>query len=132
MNLLVRTREQEQIIIEVQATMEWDYLSRLLYGTSKAITEYIQRANLTAIFARSFSVSILFFNLEGKAAIIFIMALLNSVVFITMISYNWVKMNKKHMDQIKRPLIFFPNITSLKSINLMNRLVVTLMSGSIF
>ena len=31
-DLLVRTREQEQIIIEVQATMEWDYLSRLLWN----------------------------------------------------------------------------------------------------
>ena len=62
-DLLVRTREQEQIIIEVQATMEWDYLSRLLYGTSKAITEYIQAGQPYRHIRKIISVSILFFNL---------------------------------------------------------------------
>ena len=59
-DLLVRTREQEQIIIEVQATMEWDYLSRLLYGTSKAITEYIQAGQPYRHIRKIISVSILF------------------------------------------------------------------------
>src|SRR5688572_25727845 len=41
-DLLVLTETQGHVIIEVQATMEWDFLSRILYGTSKAVTEYIQ------------------------------------------------------------------------------------------
>ena len=41
-DLLVRTREQEQIIIEVQATMEWGLPQSPVIRNSKAITEYIQ------------------------------------------------------------------------------------------
>lgn len=66
-DLLVRTDQQEQIIIEVQASMEWDYLSRVLYGTSKVVTEYIQAGQPYRNIRKVISVSILFFNLgHGK------------------------------------------------------------------
>lgn len=62
-DLLVLTEAQEHVIIEVQASMEWDYLSRILYGTSKAITEYIQVGQPYRDVRKIISVSIVFFNL---------------------------------------------------------------------
>ena len=41
-DLLVQTEQDERIIIEVQCDSEWDYLSRILYGTSKTITEHLK------------------------------------------------------------------------------------------
>lgn len=62
-DLLVLTASQGHVIIEVQAAMEWDYLSRILYGTSKAVTEYIQAGQPYRSVRKIISVSIVFFNL---------------------------------------------------------------------
>ena len=62
-DLLVLTEEKEHVIIEVQASMEWDYLSRILYGASKAVTEYIQAGQPFRNIRKIISVSIVFFNL---------------------------------------------------------------------
>ena len=62
-DLLVLTEAQGHVIIEVQAAMEWDYLSRILYGTSKVVTEYIQAGQAYRDVRKIISVSILFFNL---------------------------------------------------------------------
>jgi predicted transposase/invertase (TIGR01784 family) len=62
-DLLVQTETQGHVIIEVQATMEWDYLSRILYGASKAVTEYIQAGQSYRHVRKIISVSIVFFDL---------------------------------------------------------------------
>ncbi len=62
-DLLVRTGNKEHVIIEVQASMEWDYLSRILYGTSKVVTEYIQAGQPFRDVRKIISVSIVFFDL---------------------------------------------------------------------
>ena len=54
---------QGHVIIEVQASMEWDFLSRILYGASKAVTEYIQAGQAYRNVRKIISVSIVFFNL---------------------------------------------------------------------
>ena len=66
-DLLVLTETQGHVIIEVQASMEWDFLSRVLYGASKAVTEYIQAGQAYRHVRKIISVSIVFFNLgRGK------------------------------------------------------------------
>ncbi len=62
-DLLVLTEKKEHVIIEVQASMEWDYLSRILYGVSKAVTEYIQAGQPYRNVRKIISVSIVFFDL---------------------------------------------------------------------
>jgi len=62
-DLLVLTEAQGHVIIEVQASMEWDYLSRILYGVSKAVTEYIQAGQPYRDVRKIISVSIVFFDL---------------------------------------------------------------------
>lgn len=62
-DLLVLTESKERIIIEVQASMEWDYLSRILYGVSKTVTEHLHSGQPYQDICKVISVSIVFFNL---------------------------------------------------------------------
>jgi predicted transposase/invertase (TIGR01784 family) len=66
-DLLVKTGQNERVIIEVQCASQWDYLSRILYGTAKTISEHLkQRADYHQV-CKVISVNIVFFNLgEGK------------------------------------------------------------------
>jgi len=64
-DILVDTSTKEKIIIEVQCNSEWDYLSRILYGTSKVITAYINKGESYKKICKVISVSIVFFEL-GK------------------------------------------------------------------
>lgn len=66
-DLLVKSGQKERILIEVQCSSQWDYLSRILYGTSKALTEHIHQGEPYRNLCKIISVSIVFFNLgDGK------------------------------------------------------------------
>ncbi len=66
-DLLVKTAEDKRIIIEVQCSGQWDYLSRILYGTSKVVCEYLREGDAYKNIRKVISVSIVFFNLgTGK------------------------------------------------------------------
>ena len=66
-DLLVETSNHEKIIIEVQCENQIDYLNRMLYGTSKVITEHMQEGQAYRKICKVISISIVFFNLgEGK------------------------------------------------------------------
>jgi len=62
-DLLVNTASGEKIIIEVQTASEWDFYHRILFGTSKLISEYIDKGQPYSKVPKVISVSILFFNL---------------------------------------------------------------------
>ncbi|GAB6393743.1 MAG: Rpn family recombination-promoting nuclease/putative transposase [Bacteroidales bacterium] len=66
-DLLAKDDRGELFIIEVQTSWELDYFQRMLYGASKAITEYITEGEPYEHVRKLYSVHILFFNLgEGK------------------------------------------------------------------
>lgn len=66
-DLLVQNAAGEKIIIEVQCSSQWDYLSRILYGTSKVIVEHLHQGDAYKNICKVISVNIVFFNLgEGK------------------------------------------------------------------
>lgn len=66
-DLLVKTVENKHIIIEVQCSSQWDYLSRILYGASKIVCEHLREGEAYQKISKVISVSIVFFNLgEGK------------------------------------------------------------------
>jgi hypothetical protein len=55
------------MIIEVQNTQEYDYFHRILFGVSKAITEYIQESDVYAKVKKVISITIAYFDLaQGK------------------------------------------------------------------
>lgn len=62
-DLKVRNRDNEIIIIEVQYERELDYLQRILYGTSKVITEHFGESAPYAEIVKVISVNILYFDL---------------------------------------------------------------------
>ena len=62
-DLLVSTASDEKIIIEVQTASEWDFYHRILFGTSKLISEYMDKGQPYSKVPKVISVSILFFNL---------------------------------------------------------------------
>lgn len=62
-DVMVRTSKQELIIVEIQNEFEIDFLQRLLYGTSKATSEYIHKSDPYGEISRIISVSIVYFKL---------------------------------------------------------------------
>jgi predicted transposase/invertase (TIGR01784 family) len=66
-DILVENEKGELIIIEVQNSKEYDYFHRILYGTSKAITEYIDEGDEYAEVKKVISITIAYFDLgQGK------------------------------------------------------------------
>ena len=66
-DILVEDSKGELIIIEVQNSKEYDYFHRILYGTSKAITENIDSGEAYENVKKVISVTIAYFDLgQGK------------------------------------------------------------------
>jgi predicted transposase/invertase (TIGR01784 family) len=66
-DLLVKTSEGHHIIVEVQCSRQWDYLSRILYGTSKLVCEQLNEGDKYGKIHKIISVSIVFFDIgSGK------------------------------------------------------------------
>jgi len=62
-DMKVRNRKQEIILIEIQYEREFDYLQRILFATAKAITEHIAEAEPYANIVKVISINILYFDL---------------------------------------------------------------------
>ena len=66
-DILVKNQVGEFIIIEVQDSKEYDYFHRMLYGTSKVITEYIRKGDPYSNVKKVISITIAYFDLgQGK------------------------------------------------------------------
>lgn len=62
-DLLAENDRKEKILIEVQNDSEDSYFHRMLYGTSKLITEYIHLGEDYDKIARVYSINIVYFNI---------------------------------------------------------------------
>ena len=66
-DILVKTADGKKVIVELQCCSQWDYLSRILYGTAKVVCEYLRAGDTYGEISKVISVSIVFFNLgQGK------------------------------------------------------------------
>ncbi len=66
-DVLVENAKGELIIVEVQNSKEYDYFHRILFGTSKVITEYIQKGDDYEKIKKVISITIAYFDLgQGK------------------------------------------------------------------
>ena len=66
-DILVENSKNELVIIEVQNSKEYDYFHRILFGTSKAITEHIKEGEPYASVKKIISITIAYFDLgQGK------------------------------------------------------------------
>jgi predicted transposase/invertase (TIGR01784 family) len=62
-DILVENSKGELVIIEVQNSKELDYFHRILFGSSKAIVEYIQKGDPYAKVKKIISITIAYFDL---------------------------------------------------------------------
>ena len=62
-DILVRLQTDEIVLIEVQVNTEYDYFYRMLTGTSKIVTEYLDEGEAYANVKKVYSVNILYFDL---------------------------------------------------------------------
>ena len=62
-DLKVKNDRDEIILIEVQYEREFDYLQRILFGTSKVITEHLKESSPYSAAVKVISVNILYFDL---------------------------------------------------------------------
>jgi predicted transposase/invertase (TIGR01784 family) len=62
-DLKVRNRKDEIIIIEVQYERQFDYLQRILYGTSRVVTEHLDEGDPYSKIVKVISINILYFDL---------------------------------------------------------------------
>lgn len=66
-DILVRTIDNELMLVEVQNDPEIDYFHRILYGVSKLATEYINEGHGYGSIQKIISISIVYFRLgQGK------------------------------------------------------------------
>ena len=66
-DMLAENNRGELVIIEVQNDREFDYFHRMLYGVSKAITEYIYEGDAYRRVKKVYSINIVYFGLgQGK------------------------------------------------------------------
>ncbi|MBX7241915.1 MAG: Rpn family recombination-promoting nuclease/putative transposase [Bacteroidia bacterium] len=66
-DMLVENGKGELVIIEVQNSQEYDYFHRILFGSSKAVTEYIKEGEPYASVKKVVSITIAYFDLgQGK------------------------------------------------------------------
>jgi predicted transposase/invertase (TIGR01784 family) len=62
-DILVKLENTELVLIEVQVNTELDYFYRMLFGTSKIVTEYLKQGDPYANIKKIYSVNILYFDL---------------------------------------------------------------------
>ncbi len=62
-DLKVKNHKGEFIIIELQFEREYDYLQRMLYGTSRVITEHIKEGDDYTTLVKVISINIVYFEL---------------------------------------------------------------------
>jgi predicted transposase/invertase (TIGR01784 family) len=66
-DVLVEFASGELVIVEVQNSKEYDYFHRMLYGTSKVVTEHIKEGQPYADVKKVISITIAYFDLgQGK------------------------------------------------------------------
>ena len=62
-DILVKNSKEELVIIEIQNQQEYDYFHRMVYGTSKTLTEFISVGEPYRNIKKIYSINIVYFDL---------------------------------------------------------------------
>ena len=116
-DVLAENSKGELVIIEVQNNRELDYFHRMLYGTSKAVTEYIHEGEKYGTIKKIYSVNIIYFDLgQGKDYVYHGKTQFKGIHF-----DDILKLSTRQREQfVKNLAIFFLNITYYVSTSLTN------------
>jgi predicted transposase/invertase (TIGR01784 family) len=100
-DLYAENSKGEHIIIEIQNTRELDYLMRMLFGTSKAITEYLEVGKPYSDIKKVIAVSIIYFGLGKGDDYIY----LGQTKFTGLHSKKELELTKTQQELLKKPTI---------------------------
>lgn len=70
-DILAENSKKELILIEIQNNNEYAYFQRMLFGTSKLVTEYINRGQGYENIRKIYSVNIVYFNLGNGTDVVY-------------------------------------------------------------
>jgi predicted transposase/invertase (TIGR01784 family) len=100
-DLYAENSKGEHIIIEIQNTRELDYLMRMLFGTSKAITEYLEAGKPYSDIKKVIAVSIIYFGLGKGDDYIYV----GQTRFTGLHSKKELELTKTQRELLKKPTI---------------------------
>ena len=100
-DLYAENSKGEHIIIEIQNTRELDYLMRMLYATSKAVTEYLEIGAPYSDIKKVIAVSIIYFGLGKGDDYIYI----GHTKFKGLHSKKELELTKIQQELLKQPTI---------------------------
>lgn len=112
----------EIVIVEIQLTRELYYLERILYGTSKAITEHITLGSKYDSVKKVYSISILYFDLGQGTDYLYH----GKTTFVGVHTGDCLKVSSKEKDtiHIHTPEYIFPEYYIIR-VNEFNQVVTT-------
>lgn len=97
LDLKVKNQNGEIILIEIQYSAELDYLQRILYASSKAITEHMKEGMAYSKISKVISISILYFDFGDGDDYIY----KGTTNFIGLHNKTTLKLNKKQKELYK-------------------------------
>jgi len=100
-DLYAENSKGEHIIIEIQNTRELDYLMRMLFGTAKAITEYMTVGEPYSEIKKVIAVSIIYFGLGKGDDYIYI----GQTTFRGLHTHKELELTKAQQEVLKKPTI---------------------------
>ena len=100
-DLFAENSKGEHIIIEIQNTRELDYLMRMLYGTSKAITEYLNVGETYAQIKKVIAVSIIYFGLGKGEDYVYV----GQTKFTGLHTHKELELTKKQKEVLRQPTV---------------------------
>jgi predicted transposase/invertase (TIGR01784 family) len=100
-DLFAENSKGEHIIIEIQNTRELDYLMRMLFGTSKAITEYLEIGKPYSDIKKIIAVSIIYFGLGKGDDYIYI----GQTKFTGLHTKKELELTKTQQELLKKPTV---------------------------
>lgn len=100
-DILVELEPGDLVLIEVQASRQIDFLHRLLFGTSKIVTEYLAEGDAYGKIKKVYSVSILYFDLGQGADYIY----KGTTDFIGVHTHEYLQLTEKQKILYKKELV---------------------------
>lgn len=114
-DMLVENEKGEFIIVEVQNQDELDYFQRILYGTSKLLTEYINLGEAYHQLKKVISVNIVYFDLGHGEDYLY----RGQTIFVGMRKNDVLSLNEKQKEYFGKEKIenIFPEYYLIKANN---------------
>ena len=100
-DLYAENSKGEHIIIEIQNTRELDYLMRMLFATSKAVTEYLEVSAPYSDIKKVIAISIVYFGLGKGDDYIYV----GQTKFKGLHTHKELQLTKSQQELLKKPNI---------------------------